>query len=173
MSGWPRSARLTALAMATLASWPAAAEEERAPAPALALRDLNGKQVSLADLRGKVVVVSLWASWCGPCKQELKHLDALYRRLKGQGLVVLAVSTDGPETQADVRGTVRQARWQMPVLVDRDGAAMARLNPRGTVPFTLFVDRRGRQAQRHEGYTAGDEKTYGPLIEKLLAEPTP
>lgn len=173
MTRWARAALLAASAIATLVAWPATAEEERAPAPALSLRDLDGKQVNLADLRGKVVVISLWASWCAPCKQELKHLDAMYRRLKGQGLVVLAVSTDGPETQADVRGTVRQARWQVPVLVDREGAAMARLNPRGTVPFTLFIDRRGRQAQRHEGYTAGDERAYGTLIDKLLAEPAP
>lgn len=147
--------------------------DQRPPAPALSLRSLEGKPVRLADFRGQVVVVSLWATWCAPCKQELKHLDAMYRRLQGKGLVVLAVATDGPETRSEVRGVVRRTRWKVPVLVDQDGAAMARLNPRGTIPFSLFIDRRGRVAHRHEGYSPGDEKAYLPLIEQLLAEPKP
>ena len=59
----------------------------------------------------------------------------------------------------------------MPILLDQEGAVKAALNPRGTQPFTLFVDRRGRVAHTHEGYTSGDEKTYDGYITALLAEP--
>ena len=152
-----------------LAASPAPAE--RPPAPSLSLRSLEGKPVKLSDYSGQVVVVSLWATWCAPCKQELRHLDQMYKELKGKGLVVLAVATDGPETRSDVRSAARRGRWKVPVLIDHAGAAMAKLNPRGTIPYSLFIDRQGRVAHRHEGYSPGDEKTYAPLIDKLLAEP--
>lgn len=144
--------------------------EQRAPMPDFALDDLEGDSVRLSDLTGKVVVISFWATWCGPCLQELPFLQAFFDAHGPDDLVVLAIATDGPETLAEVRSIVRRRRWTMPVLLDLDGATMAQLNPRGTQPFTLFVDRQGRLADTHEGYAAGDEASHEATIDALLAE---
>lgn len=142
----------------------------RPVATAFTLNDLDGKQVRLGEYRGKVVVVSFWATWCAPCKQELKFLASYHEKLKSKGLVVLAVATDGPETQAQVRRIARRQRWTMPVLTDIDSSVAAALNPRGSIPCSLFVDRGGRIAHVHHGFTSGDQKSYLETIGKLLAE---
>ena len=134
------------------------------------LKDLQGKRVKLSELRGQVVVVNFWATWCGPCLQELPFLEADYRARAKDGLVVLAVATDGPETAARIHGVVRQRHLTMPVLHDAAGTVAARHNPRGATPFTIFIDRAGRVAATHEGYSAGDEKKHRSLIDALLAE---
>ena len=136
-----------------------------------ALEDLKGRRVKLSSHKGKVLVVSFWATWCVPCKQELKQLQKLRKKLKKQGFEVLAISTDGPETFSGVRGFVKRHRLEMPVLVDRDGSFSAFVNPRGSTPFTLLVDRKGRVAWTHEGYAKGDEVVLKKHVESLLAEP--
>lgn len=134
------------------------------------LETLAGKKVRLSDYAGKVVVVNFWATWCAPCKQELPFLDAYFRELEAKGLVVLAISTDGPRTQSQVRSVVKRHKWSMPILLDEQGEVVAELNPRGAAPYTLFVDRTGRVAFDHSGYTAGDEIGMRKRIELLLAE---
>ena len=143
------------------------------PAPALpsGLRQVGSAE--LPELVGRAHVLFFWATWCKPCKRELTWLGTTYEALKDEGLVVLAIATDGPETLARVRSTARRGRWTMPVVSDADGAIQADLNPRGSVPYTLFVDRAGRLAHVHEGYASGDEVLYEPLIRKLLDEPAP
>ena len=140
---------------------------------AFELKDLKGKRVRLKDLRSKVVVVSFWATWCVPCKAELKVLSKLYKKYKAKGLEVLAISTDGPETLSEVRTFPRRYRWTMPVLVDVEGVAIAALNPRGTCPYTVFIDREGRRAFAHEGFAAGDAASFEQHITELLAENHP
>lgn len=158
-----------ALAMAT-AAHAAEPAEQRAAAAAFSLKDLSGKPVRLDDYKGKVVVVNFWATWCAPCLQELPFLEQYYKRYGKSGLVVLAIATDGPETASRVRTVVRRKRFTMPVLHDAAGSVVASLNPRGANPYTLFIDKKGRVAFRHEGYSPGDEKKYEGLIKKLLAE---
>ncbi len=161
-----------ALAAALLVAAPALAIPEasaRKPAPAFELKDLSGKRVKLSSFVGKVVIVNFWATWCGPCLQELPHLDKLRAELGGE-LEVLAISTDGPDTLAQVRTVAKRQKWTMPVLLDQEGKVSGTLNPRGTNPYTVFVDRAGRIAESHEGYTAGDEKTYAAWAKQLVAE---
>src|SRR6478735_12575080 len=64
------------------------------PVPELKVESLGGKKIDVASYRGRVLLLDVWASWCGPCKQELPMLDAMARRLKGQGIDILAVSVD-------------------------------------------------------------------------------
>ena len=153
----------------TLAA-PEAAPAARKAAPDFELKDLSGKRVRLSSLAGKVVIVNFWATWCGPCLQELPHLDKLQQEHKDAGLVVLAISTDGPDTLAQVRSVAKRQKWTMPVLLDQEGKVSGLLNPRGTNPYTVFVDRAGRIAEAHEGYTAGDEKDYAEWAKKLVGE---
>lgn len=157
-----------ALALLVAASSPATAD--RRPAPDFELKDLAGKRVRLSGQKGKVVIVNFWATWCAPCLRELPHLDKLQRARGKDGLVVYAITTDGPQTQSQVRSLVKRERFDMPVLLDPEGRAFAALNPRGTNPFTLAIDREGRIAETHEGYNPGDERMYEEWAARLLAE---
>lgn len=147
-----------------------AGEAPRAAAPAVALKGLDGKQVTLAEQKGKVVLLSFWATWCGPCQQELPKIQALASKYADKGLVVLTVSVDDASTVAQVRATARKHRLSVPVLLDPDNTAIAAFNPRGDVPFTVIVDRNGNVAEKHGGYAAGDEANYEKIITGLLAE---
>jgi peroxiredoxin len=147
-----------------------AGDTKRTTVSDFTLKTLDGKTAKLSDYKGKVVVVAFWATWCKPCLQEMRFLKQYYKDHKKDGLVVLAVTTDGPDTLADVRSMVKSKRWKMPVLLDPDGEALAKYNPRGTQPFSFFVDRSGKMALQHEGFAMGDETKYLGTIEKLLAE---
>jgi peroxiredoxin len=145
----------------------------RAEVARFSLEDLKGRRVKLSSHKGKVLVVSFWATWCVPCKQELKQLSKLRKKLEKKGFEVLAISVDGPETSSGVRGFVKRHRLEMPVLVDRDGSFSAFVNPRGSTPFSLLVDRSGRVAWTHEGFAKGDEVVLKKHVEALLEEPAP
>ena len=147
---------------------PIKAPEKRTAVSDFDLEDLKGNQINLSDFKGKVVVVNFWATWCAPCKQELPHLNRIYKENKDQGLVVLAISTDSPQTQAQVR-TVSSA-WSVKILLDPDGTVVDQLNPRGVAPYTLFIDRQGRMASDHDGYSTGDEAEMEKIIKALLKE---
>lgn len=144
---------------------------ERATAAPFSVRDLNGQRIRLADLRGKVVVLAFWATWCTPCRQELPHLDALERARAKDGLTVLAVATDGPDTAAQVAALARRERWSMRVVHDVEGALTGRFNPRGENPFTVVIDRHGRVAWTHAGFTPGDERVLAKVVTTTLDEP--
>ncbi|MCW7538222.1 TlpA family protein disulfide reductase [Aquabacterium sp. A7-Y] len=130
----------TATAQALVRPWP----DDRVT-PALTLRDLDGKPRTLAELRGKVVVINFWASWCEPCVAELPSLLRLAERHAGDGLVVLAPNYQ--EGEAKVRAffdtLFGELPESLPVLLDRDGAA-ARAWTRRVFPSTVLVDRSGQ-----------------------------
>jgi cytochrome c biogenesis protein CcmG, thiol:disulfide interchange protein DsbE len=113
---------------------------EGRPAPALRLPDLAGREVDLASLRGKVVAVNFWATWCPPCKEELPALAQAWRA--GQGcLEILGVTEDSPRD--DVVRDARQHAIPFPVLLDPDGAAARAFHVAG-LPSTVLVDPEGR-----------------------------
>ena len=132
--------------------------------------DAKPKSKKLSKLKGQVVVVNFWATWCRPCMQELPYLNAFHKKYGTKGLTVLAVATDGPETAAQVRNVAKRKKWKMPVIHDASGKLVAQLNPRGNNPFTVFIDKQGRIAKAHEGYNSGDEKKYHAIIKNLLKE---
>jgi peroxiredoxin len=134
------------------------------------LQNLKGKDESLSDYDGHVIIITFWATWCGPCKQELSFLNKYYKKFKNQGFTVLAISTDAPETRAMVRMIAKRKKWKMPIMFDDEGSVTALLNPRGAVPFSLFVDKNRKSAYLHEGYTLGDEIKYLKIIKSLLKE---
>jgi len=151
----------------------AGAEGKRAAAPALEGKDLKGNKVRLSDMKGNVVVISFWATWCVPCKKELKLLSKHLKTKKEKGMRVLAISMDGPETAADVRATVKRYRWSMPIIHDTDGSITSVHNPRSAAPYTIFIDRQGRIAYAHEGFSQGDQDQLEKRIDDLLAEKAP
>ena len=134
-----------------------------------ALRDLDGATMRLSDHLGKeVVVISFWATWCSPCAAEMPHLERIWRTYRGQGLMLLAVSMDGPETVAEVAPRVRQNGYTFPVLLDEETRVVGALNPGRAAPLTIVIGRDGVISAVHEGYNAGAERTLEDEIKKLL-----
>jgi len=144
------------------------AEEAGPKAPDFSLRALDGKRVKLSDYEGKVVLLSFWATWCAPCKQELPILQRLLDKYEKDGLVVLAVNIDDPKTVAEVRRFVADRKLRMPVLLDGDSKVLGRFNPRHSLPFLQAIDREGRRAFHHTGFTSGTEKELEEQILELL-----
>jgi cytochrome c biogenesis protein CcmG/thiol:disulfide interchange protein DsbE len=123
----------------------AAAGLETAPrkgflAPDFTLSTLDGSSVRLSDLRGKPVLINFWASWCGPCRQEMPHLQAIYETHADQGLVVLGV--DQLESPSAVAGFVEELGLTFPIPLDGDGKVAADYQARG-LPTSFFVDASG------------------------------
>lgn len=110
-------------------------------APPLRLPDLNGREWSLPELQGRVVLLNFWATWCEPCRAELPSLNALTRQHGAQRLQVLGINHQEPE--ARVRRFMDATPIEFPVLLDRDGA-VARQWIRRIFPTTVVVDSRGR-----------------------------
>ena len=111
-------------------------------APDFTLDLLGGEKITLSDLRGKVVLVNIWASWCPPCLREMPALEEVYQEFKDQGLVVLAVNTTYQDSEAQAAEFAQNFGLTFPIPLDRTGAVSKRYLLRG-LPSTYFVDRQG------------------------------
>jgi peroxiredoxin len=158
------------------AAWLGAVFVVAAVAPALAqkpidftLRDTEGNAVSLSDFLGKnVVLIDFWATWCVPCVKELTHFQRFYEAYKDKGLIVLALAEDGPESVAMVKPFAKRYNYTFTVLLDTESRVLALYDPRVVLPYTLLIDRSGRIAKVHQGYSLGDEKKLEQEILDLL-----
>ena len=104
------------------------------------LADLEGRKWTLKSLRGKVVLVNFWATWCPPCRKEIPDLEALYKRFKGQGLVVLGISDDDA---TKVKAFAQQEKINYPVLLD-PGREVNKLYSVASIPMSFIYDRSGK-----------------------------
>lgn len=137
-----------------------------------ALRDLTGRTIHLSDYRGKVVLMNFWATWCGPCAQELPHLERIYRKYAEQGFVVLAISMDGPESSAGVGPKAQSYGLSFPVLVDEETRVVGIYNPSRRAPYTVLIDRTGAIAWTRDGYHSGDETKVEADVRAAIAART-
>ncbi len=111
-----------------------------APAPEIALKDLQGQEVRLSDLHGKVVLVNFWATWCKPCKEEMPAMQASYERLREQGFVVLAVNE--LEDVEKVAEHIKTHGHTFLVVMDHDNRVANRYGV-GGLPAIFLIDRQG------------------------------
>jgi thiol-disulfide isomerase/thioredoxin len=133
--------------------------------PDLQLASLHGsKAVRMSDLRGKVVLLDVWASWCGPCKQELPMLDDMATRLRGRGVEIVAVSIDDSRDDAETFLRSRPT-WSMRLAHDPDGKVPGKLQP-AKMPSSYIVDRKGVIRQVNAGF----ERTDAQKIEARLLQ---
>ena len=134
-------------------------------APAFSLPAHGGGTVSLAQLRGQVVMINIWASWCGPCRQEMPLLENIYRKYHSRGFTLVGVSIDDDPKAADA--FLQKTPVSFPVLYDTASTLTGLYRVQG-MPSSAFIDRKGQLHLLHEGYATGDEKAYIAEIEKLL-----
>ncbi|GIK34592.1 MAG: hypothetical protein AMXMBFR45_11280 [Gammaproteobacteria bacterium] len=166
----PNRARpaLAALAV-TLLMLPglAPAAPASAPAPEFSLPARSGGDVSLSSLRGQVVLVNFWATWCGPCRKEMPLLEQIYQRYKGLGFTLLAVNVEEDSGGADQ--WLRDTPVSFPVLFDRDNR-VSKLYQVTAMPSTVIIDRKGQVRFIHYGYTPGTENEYQDQVRSLIRE---
>ncbi len=135
-----------------------------AQAPNFTLKDLNGKSVSLASLKGKVILIDFWASWCPPCKMELPHIQSIYNDLAPKGLVVLAINTsDKKDAMAKF---LQQTGYSMPTLFDEPGIGGSLYGVTG-IPTVFILDKRGKVAKTWVGFEDNGEAEMRHTIASL------
>jgi peroxiredoxin len=136
-----------------------------AVAPDFTLHTLSGPNMRLQEQRGKVVLINFWATWCGPCQQEMPKLNQLYEKYHAAGFVLLGVNVDDDVRHAgDVAGKLG---LKFPVLLDTD-KAISHLYDLSTMPSTVLIDRDGKVRYIHKGYLTGVENDYDKQIRELL-----
>jgi peroxiredoxin len=141
------------------------------PAPDFALRTTTGESFRLGDhLRHEVIALSFWTTFCPSCRSELTQLEGLYQQFHDQGLLVVAVALDPPETVADVHTVAERLGFTFPVVLDEESTVAGMYNPRGATPFTVLIDGQGRRVWSHEGFVPGDSEDIESRIRALLAE---
>ena len=120
--------------------------QEGRPAPDFTFPDLVGRKISLSDLRGKVVLVNIWATWCPPCRDEMPSMQKLYDRFKGEHFEILAVSIDADGREA-VAPFMRKMNLTFPALLDPKEKIRGLYRITG-VPESFIIDRNGILVQR-------------------------
>jgi peroxiredoxin len=157
------------LAMALLIAFAASAEAVTidAYAPDFTLKSLDGGNLRLEEYRGQVVLINFWASWCGPCRQEMPLLDRLHQRYEDAAFVVLGINVEGSEAPA--RSLLDKIPVTFPVLIDANQTVSAQYKLEA-MPTTVLVDRDGIVRYVHRGYKPGDEAKYIEIVKELIRE---
>jgi peroxiredoxin len=139
----------------------------REDAPDFTLKSLDGSNLRLEEYRGQVVLINFWASWCGPCRQEMPLLDRLHHRYEDTGFAVLGVNVEGEAAPA--QGIVDKTNVTFPILID-EGQKVSDMYNLQAMPTTVVVDRDGVVRYIHPGYKPGDEAKYVEVVKKLIRE---
>lgn len=162
--------RLLARLLVTFACAVGASFVSAAPtagAPDFTLPSLDGPNLRLNEQRGQVVMINFWATWCGPCREEMPHLARLYDKYQKSGFTVFAVNID--EEPQKAAKLAKQLGMRFPVLLDTE-KKVSRLYDLSAMPSTVLIDRDGRVRYQHRGYRNGYEVTYDQQIRELLRE---
>lgn len=136
-------------------------------APNFTLPSMGGSNIRLSEYRGEVVLVNFWASWCGPCRQEMPLLDKMYQRYKKAGFTLLGVNVEKDSSKG--QRIAEQLKLSFPVLFDKKQQVVDDYKV-SSMPSTVLVDRDGNIRYVHLGYKAGDEKLYSKMVKELLIE---
>ena len=145
----------------------ASAAELSGPAPDFVLSARDGRQVALSELEGQVVLLNFWATWCGPCRQEMPHLEALYERYSDLGFTLLGVNVEEDSSGADK--FLAETPVTFPILFDPKSEVSKKYDVID-MPSTVIIDRAGNMRFIHHGYQPGYENEYQAQIRALLRE---
>jgi len=137
------------------------------PAPPYGARTMAGDSLALADLRGKVVLINFWATWCAPCRHETPFLDSLHARKSPQGLEVVGVSMDAPDARNDVAAFVRELGVRYTILLDPQMRGMDLYRVMG-LPASFLVDRDGVLRWMRFGPVSNTDREFFDALESVL-----
>lgn len=156
---------LSLLSLTAFGAASVSALDEGQRAPEIGLRTPDGQTIRMADLRGKVVVVDFWASWCAPCREELPVLQRLHEQYASRGVVVVGVGID--RNERDFRTFKDRMGLTFPVVHDGAHQVAGRYEP-PRMPSTFLIDRNGVVRHVHEGYRASNAAELEQQIQQLL-----
>ena len=162
----PRLLKQTAMALVLMAGT-AFAADAGGPAPSFTLAALTGQQAALSQYKGQVVMVNFWATWCGPCQQEMPLLDQMYKKYKPAGFTLIGVNVD-KEAPA-VKDLMARKPVSFPVLLD-PANQVSKAYHVDEMPSSVLIDRKGEIRYIHRGYRPGDENEYQDRIRQLIRE---
>jgi len=151
--------------------------------PSFTLRDAANKDFALTVKDGQLMVgpkgeevaknavlVSFWATWCGPCKLEMPHVDALDKEFADKGFEGISISIDDARAYSQARAYVKGRKFQFNALFDKESKVVAMYNPSKTLPYTVIIDKAGKIRHVHTGYNPGDEVKLKQEIQAILDE---
>ena len=144
----------------------------RAPDFAAATLDEPPRTKTLADYRGQVVLLNVWATWCAPCRIEMPSIDSLHRDYGPRGLKVVALSVDDAHGRDAIRDYAKEYGYAFEILHDPTGETQRRYQT-GGVPETYVIGRDGVIRNKHIGLTNWNSASSRALVERLLSEPAP
>lgn len=138
-----------------------------APAADFTLASLKDGNLKLSEQRGDVIMLNFWASWCGPCREEMPLLNDLHARYESVGFKVWGVNVDA--NREDAQAMLNKIPVEFPVLFDAE-SNVSRLFGVEAMPSSVFIDRDGKVRYVHKGYRSGDEAEYKKIIKELIRE---
>lgn len=137
------------------------------PAPDFTLKSLSGENLKLSEMRGEVIMINFWASWCGPCRQEMPILEKIYQKYQPLGFTLLGVNVE--EDINDAKNYLKDVQVSFPILFDNTNK-VSQLYEIIAMPSTILIDRDGNMRFLHQGYQPGVEDEYVNYIKTLLRE---
>jgi cytochrome c biogenesis protein CcmG/thiol:disulfide interchange protein DsbE len=166
----PRHVLILALAVAAMGGMASASPRVGGPAPGITAKTLDGSAFDLASMRGRVVVINVWATWCTPCRVEMPALNAVYGELHGRGLEMIGLSADKPRDRAKVRQIM--AAFSYPAAT-ADQTHAGGLTDASSLPITYVVDKMGTIRAVLSGGPPLTVASLEKLVTPLMGEPQP
>ncbi|MEO7716049.1 MAG: TlpA disulfide reductase family protein [Capsulimonas sp.] len=160
-----------AMALAGAAHAQDAALPAGSKAPAFSTRTVQGAPLSLKSLRGKVVLMDFWATWCGPCRMATPMMQSLHKQFHAKGLKVIGISVDDSSTTNQVKPFMKSfgVTYTMSASPEQNRSMAAKYNA-GTIPTVFLIDKKGVIRWSGIGYGEGEKPFLEASIKKLLAE---
>jgi thiol-disulfide isomerase/thioredoxin len=150
-----------------LSAAPVLAGDAPGPAAEFTLPSRTGEAVSLSALKGQVVLINFWATWCGPCRKEMPLLEQIQKKYAPLGFTLLGVNVEEDTAMMDT--FLKDVPVTFPILLD-PANGISKLYDVSAMPSTVIVDRKGNIRYVHQGYQPGDESKYQDMIRQLIRE---
>ncbi|MEM7083304.1 MAG: TlpA disulfide reductase family protein [Pseudomonadota bacterium] len=150
-----------------VSAWSAKSSLMQKSAPDFTLKSLEGPNVKLSELRGDVVLINFWASWCGPCRQEMPLLEELSTQYAPMGFTMLGVNVE--EDSSAAKAMLDELGVSFPILFDNENSVSESYDVIA-MPTTVVVDRDGKVQYVHHGYKPGDEGKYQDAIRRAIRQ---